>query len=104
MSDWSRLHEYNEENVRQWAPTSGGVYRLSCEEGDREYRVFYVGQSDDLHGRLTEHLNPSEPDECIKKYLGKYACYFRFIEIATEAERDRVEGEQIRKYRPECNA
>jgi len=34
MSDWSRLHEYNEENVRQWAPTSGGVYRLSCDEGD----------------------------------------------------------------------
>ena len=104
MRDWSRLYEYNEENVRQWAPTSGGVYRLSCDEGDPEYRVFYVGQSDDLNRRLTEHLNPSEPDECIKKHLRKYTCYFRFIEIASERERDRVEDEQIRKYNPECNA
>jgi len=83
---------------------SGGVYRLSCDEGKPEYRVFYVGKSDNLDRRLKEHLSPSEPDECIKKHLQKYTCYFRFIEIATEAERDRVEGEQIRKYRPECNA
>lgn len=63
-----------------------------------------MGQSDDLNRRLTEHLNPSEPDECIKKHLRTYTCYFRFIEIASERERDRVEDEQIRKYNPECNA
>ena len=104
MSEWSKLYEYNEENVRRWAPTSGGVYLLSCDKGYPKYRVFYVGQSDDLYRRLTEHLNPSEPDECIKKHLRKYTCYFRFIGIASEWERDRVEGEQIRNYNPECNA
>ena len=103
MSVWSKLYKYNEENVRQWAPMSGGVYRLSCDEGDSEYRVFYVGQSDDLNGRLREHLTPSEPDECIKKHLGKYTCYFGFIEIASEVERDEVEKKQIGEYNPECN-
>jgi len=103
MSVWSRDYKYNEENVRQWAPTSGGVYRLSCDEAGPEYRVFYVGQSDDLNRRLREHLNPSQPDECIKKHLRNYTCYFRSIEIASERERDSVEEEQIREHNPECN-
>jgi len=104
MSDWSELYRYTEENVNRYAPTSGGVYRLSCDEGDPEYRVFYVGQGDNLDRRLKDHLNPSEENECIKKHLRKYTCYFRFIEIASEVERDKVEEEQIRKYDPECNA
>ena len=103
MSDWSKLYQYTEENVERNAPTSGGVYRLSCDEGNPKYRVFYVGQSDNLERRLKEHLNPSQPDECNKRHLRKYTCYFRFIEIASTVQRDRVEDEQIEKYRPECN-
>jgi len=41
MSDWSELHEYTEENVNQYAPTTGGVYRLSCDEDESD--VFWGG-------------------------------------------------------------
>ena len=68
-----------------------------------DYYVFYVGQSDDLKKRLAEHLSTSEPNSCIEKYIKDYSCYFRFIELSTQRERDAVEQEEIAKYNPVCN-
>lgn len=102
MAEWSNRYSYTDSNVDVHAPTSGGVYRLIYER-DEEYYVFYVGQSDNLERRLHEHLSPSEPDECIKRYLGNYSCYFRFIEIASQAERDNIEKREIEEYSPPCS-
>ena len=102
MSNWSNLYEYKEDNVKEYAPTAGGVYRLSYEKEKKKY-IFYVGQSNNLQRRLLEHLSDSEPDDCIKGYLGKYTCYFRFIEVKDEEERSKLEQEQIEEYNPDCN-
>ena len=102
MAEWSSRHPYTEANVRKYAPTSGGVYRLINKSGDKYY-VFYVGQSDNLERRLLEHLSRSEPDACIKRHLRDYDCSFRFIKISSSTERDRVEREQIQEYNPDCN-
>lgn len=102
MSEWSDRYLYTDSNVDLYAPESGGVYRLIYKSDD-DYRVFYVGQSDNLHDRLKAHLAPSEPNECIKKYLRDYTCYFRFIEISSQTERDDVEKEEIEKFNPFCN-
>jgi len=102
MAEWSSRYSYTEANVRKYAPTSGGVYRLINKSGDKHY-VFYVGQSDNLERRLLEHLSRSEPDACIKRHLREYNCYFRFIEISSSSERDKVEQEQIDEYNPDCN-
>ena len=102
MAKWSSRHSYTEASVRKYAPTSGGVYRLINKSGDKYY-VFYVGQSDNLERRLLEHLSRSEPDACIKRHLRDYDCSFRFIEISSSTERDRVEREQIQEYNPDCN-
>ena len=45
MADWSKRYPYNESNVRKFAPTTGGVYRLIYKKGEK-YIVFYVGQSE----------------------------------------------------------
>jgi len=102
MAEWSNRYSYDDSNVDLYAPKSGGVYRLINKSGEKFY-VFYVGQSDDVKRRLSEHLSTSEPDECIRKYLRNYSCYFRFIKIATQSERDRIEGKNIEKYDPKCN-
>jgi len=102
MAEWSNMYSYTEANVKKYAPTSGGVYRLINKSGEKYY-VFYVGQSNDLERRLLEHLSSSEPDSCIKRHLRDYDCYFRFIEVSSASERDRVEKEQINKYEPDCN-
>lgn len=102
MSDWSSRYLYTDENVDAYAPAQGGVYRLIYKKGEKYY-VFYVGQSNNLNRRLHEHLGAGEKDACIKRHLKNYECYFRFIQIDSEEERDRVEQSQIRKYDPPCN-
>jgi len=102
MADWSKRYVHTEANVRAYAPTSGGVYRLIHKESEK-YIVFYVGQSEDLEGRLLEHLSPSEPNSCIRRHLRDYSCFFRFLKVGTEDERLRIECEQIEQYKPACN-
>lgn len=102
MSNWSERYSYNDTNVNKYASSKGGVYRLIHKENENFY-VFYVGQSNDLKRRLLEHLCPSEPDKCIKRHLRDYTCYFRFTEIASQPERDKVERQQIDEYKPTCN-
>ena len=102
MSEWSNRYPYTNNNVNLFAPARGGVYRLIYKNGEKYY-VFYVGQSDDLQRRFGEHLSYSEPNECIKRYLQNSNCFFMFIEIASQFERDRLEVEEIKKYDPSCN-
>ena len=35
MADWSKRYVYTEANVRAYAPTSGGVYRLIHKESEK---------------------------------------------------------------------
>jgi len=102
MAEWSGRYPYTDNNVNLYVPTRGGVYRLIYKTGEK-YCVFYVGQSDDLQRRFGEHLSYSEPNECIKRYLHNFNCFFRFIEIASQFERDTLEVEEIKKYDPSCN-
>ena len=102
MNEMSKKYLYNEETVRENMPAKAGVYRLIYEY-NKKYYVFYAGQSEDLKERLLEHLRPAEPDECIKKYLQKYICFIRFVEIDLQNERDKREKKEIEDYSPSCN-
>lgn len=102
MADWSNRYSYTETNVQKYASLISGVYRLIYKQGEKYY-VFYVGQSNDLKRRLLEHLSSSETDSCIRRHLRDHNCFFRFIEISSLEERNRVEREQIAEYSPSCN-
>lgn len=97
MAQWSSQYDYTESQVRRVAPISGGVYRLwskgSC---------FYVGQSDNLERRLLEHLQPGEPDACIRRHL-RSACLFDFCREDSAHRRDEIERSGIERLAPECN-
>jgi len=97
----SKRYSYTEKDVNAHVPETGGVYALIYE--DAQFIVFYVGQSGNLRKRLLEHLSPRVSSFCIKMYLEKYSCYFKFIEISSQAERDTVEKKAIRKWEPHCN-
>lgn len=103
MATWSNRNSYTKTNVQKYAPLTSGVYRLIYKKGD-EYYVFYVGQSNNLERRLLEHLSSSEEDPCIKRHLRDYECFFRFVEISSLDERNRLEREQIQEYSPNCNS
>ena len=82
MAEWSAAYAYTEANVRARAPMNAGVYRL-LSRSSRASHVLYVGQTNNLQWRLLQHLSPSEPDACIKRYLRDYVCSFRFVEIVS---------------------
>ena len=95
-------YEYTADNVKTYAPNSGGVYVLSHLKQEQPV-VFYVGQADDLEKKLMRHLSPVEPDPCVRTYIENYASFFSFIEIDSPAERVEVEQEQIQRLAPRCN-
>ena len=96
---WSNQYEYTPANVDKYAPNSAGLYLLSYQT-DNDY-IFHLGQGHDLNKALQEHLSlpapcssrqagPGAPDSFIKKHLQDYACYFRFVQVASEETRIRI--------------
>ena len=86
MAYWYKLPE--EINV---APPTEGVYIL----GDAYQTPVYVGRSDNLYERLSEHPDPN--NDCLQR---KGIRYFAFEETYNSGRR---EQELIKKYNPECN-
>jgi excinuclease UvrABC nuclease subunit len=101
VGTWSSNYNYTSSNVDTYVEAKAGNYRLST-VSDGKYVPFYVGQANDLKKRLKEHLASSEPNNCIKNKL-KNTCYFRYVYASTQAERDKIESEDIKNYDPPCN-
>lgn len=101
MALWSKRHLYTEENVKAFAPSSGGVYRLFYKNaGDTV--VFYIGLSDNLKNSLLGHLALGRDNGDIKRYLQCYNCFFRFIK-SSGSDRERIQQREIIRYSPPCN-
>src|SRR5437660_8938910 len=66
------------------------------------YPVFYVGQSEDLRRRLTEHLNWRMAKPLITAMRTIEDCYFSAAPVGT-ADLAGVEAALIRLLRPPCN-
>lgn len=95
---WSTCYSYTLNNVRIYAPTSRGIYRLLIKN-----RIFYIGQGKNLQKRLLEHLGTRERNHRLKKYLQNYSCFFRFAELDITSDLLQTERDQILKYKPFCN-
>lgn len=102
MYTWSLKYDYNVETVRLYAPVTAGVYVLAYQHG-LAASIFYVGQSDDLERRLLEHLYISEVDTCIRTTVRNRNCYFQFMNVPLQIERNRIEQELIARLSPACN-
>lgn len=74
-----------------------------CIKSGDKYYCFYVGQSTDLNRRLKEHISSSESNNCIKNKLKNNTCYFQFVYVSTQKERDQIESDDIKKFTPTCN-
>lgn len=100
---FSSLLRYDATVVRRDCPERPGVYRLCYRASDDKYYVFYVGQAGDLRDRLLDHLQDSEPNGCIRQAVRTNECAFQYVIVSSQTDRDRIEREQIREYRPKCN-
>ena len=83
---------YSEKSISKNAPNASGVYAIF-----REGLWIYIGEADDIRGRLQEHLDGG--DRCIARYL---PTAFSF-ELCPEKERAERRTELIADLSPPCN-
>ncbi len=95
---WSTCYSYTRNNVKIYAPTSGGIYRLLIKN-----RIFYIGQGKNLQRRLFEHLSTHKRSRCLNRYLQNYSCFFRFSELDRDEDLLQTERNEILRYNPPCN-
>ena len=100
---FSDLYPYDSDTVRRIVPVSSGVYRLCYKGIDGKFHVFYVGQSVDLEERLLAHLQPSEPNDCVRDMVRTATCRFQWIVVRSQGERDKLEASEIAHFNPRCN-
>jgi excinuclease UvrABC nuclease subunit len=99
---WSKLIPLTYDEIQRVSDL-GGVYRLSYLSADKSYYVFYVGKAESLKKRILNHIGNLEENTCIRSYIKKYPCYFRFAVIAGEHERSGAERQLFLKFSPKCN-
>ena len=120
---WSTYRQFTPENVRlppmplalrnfglyvpneQPVPQGPGVYALFVRTKNllKPFRVFYIGQAEELKDRLEGHLSDSEPNGVIRRKVSRKVTYFKYTPLAKALDRDKVERALILKYRPACN-
>lgn len=105
--EWYELYPMTIDNFHgAWG--GGGLYSLYRKIGST-YEVFYIGQSKSVFFRLLSHMGQREGsfykkrNPCVKEYLEKYECYYRFVRIENWATRNKLERQFIAKYKPTCN-
>jgi excinuclease UvrABC nuclease subunit len=101
--NWAIYRPYTYGNVQQHAPTDPGVYKLAHPNNQGELTVFYVGQAENLDGRLKEHLSQSESNECIKQKLTRGDCVFAYAVVSGRQDRDGAERTLYDYFKPGCN-
>lgn len=102
--NWKGYYVYNYDNVHKYAPTKGGVYKISIKQQSGKLAVRYIGQANDLDRRLKEHLNlDNEQNKCLVEKLSKYHAEFSFAEISMQSDRDGAEKVLYDYYKPICN-
>ena len=102
--DWKGYYGYTGKDVKQYAPSKAGVYKISFKQKDGKFVVRYVGQANDIERRLNEHLDlENEQNECLAERLRKYNASFSFAEISGQSDCDGAEKALYDHYQPVCN-
>ncbi|XOB46317.1 MAG: GIY-YIG nuclease family protein [Candidatus Nealsonbacteria bacterium] len=99
---WSNLIPLTYEKIQNISSLAG-VYRLSYGPGDGNFYIFYIGRTKNLRRRILNHIGNLEDNLCIKNYIRKYPCRFKFAIIPDEEVRVGTERELIQKFNSKCN-
>lgn len=102
---WTKLTEFNKDSIESLLDDLPGVYRLSYyKEDDKNYYVFYIGQSKDIKKRFLEHLSENGENICIKNFLATEKCFFKYAKITKDYIRNAAERQMYKHYVPSCNS
>ena len=101
---WSAPIEYSSDNAAS-VPKKPGVYEIIVKLKDNGGKRRYVGESDDLRTRFSQHLQDDEPNKCVKDKVRNKTSFFRYVEpIESKDDRKDVEKKLYDLYEHECNS
>lgn len=99
---WSPLLSL-ESSVIDQLEDSPGAYRLSYKSADGHYYVFYIGETEHMRTRLSEHLNDVNTNPCVTSFIKNLKCFFIYSLIPNKNLRQDVERTIFERYKPKCN-
>lgn len=100
--DWYEVEPY--ENKKMDSVTNeAGVYIISVLLKDKSYVTRYVGQANDLHSRLLEHLQKDEQNECLRFYVRERNLKVSYAKVKNQKDRDAIELYLFNFLNPKCN-
>lgn len=77
-----------------------GVYHVCVQSLIRPWLSIYIGQSEDIEGRIARHEKHSD----WQRVAGHRSLYFFAKEIESQERRRQVEQEMIERHNPLCNS
>jgi hypothetical protein len=81
------------------------VYEIVVKQKGDGGKRRYVGESDDLRRRFSEHLRDDERNECVRDYVKNYNTFFRYAqEFPNEEDRKDIEKALYDRYKHRCNS
>ena len=100
--EWYKIEPYNKEKVNN-VTNDAGVYIISARQTDGSYVARYIGQANDLHSRLLEHLQDDEQNEKLKQYIQKINLKVSYAKVRYKEQRDAIELYLFNFLNPKCN-
>lgn len=97
ISAFNSACPYDYATVNNWNSTAKGVYYLGVKTSEGKLTIYYIGIAvgeDGIRGRLLQHLGENKWHDVT--HFGYHTC-------DTEAEAEKLESDEIAKYKPKYN-
>jgi len=102
LLNWSKFNSpFKARYIKDKVPVSPGIYVLYVLFENDKWECFYVGNSDNLHDTLMQHLTEQENPK-ISENINDYICGFEYATLEFEDERAGVSKYLFDKLKPEA--
>lgn len=101
--NWRNYRDFNANTINNKVLETPGVYLIWVRINDGSWRIYYVGQTENLKRKLLEHLSENEPNDLLKDMILRCVCGFSFAPVNSHEERCGIERFFYEHYSPKCN-
>ncbi len=101
--NWRNYRDFDVDTINNKVAEAAGVYLIWVRINDGSWRIYYVGQTDNLKKRLLQHLSDNEQNHLLKEMVMRCVCGISFAVVNSHEERTGIERFFYEHYSPKCN-
>lgn len=100
--NWSKFNTpYKERYIKNKVPASPGIYTLYVLMENEKWDCFFVGNTENLHKSMMEHLSEKENPK-LGENIKDYICGFEYAPLDDELERATSVKYLFDRLKPDC--